>query len=260
MSEKRRLLAGKVFKHMQQSELTQIQAVIDKIQALDWDVITEQIHQQGFALIKQILSTEQCDLLKQLYSQPDLYRKSVEMQRYRFGLGDYKYFTYPLPNLIERIRHEVYPHLVPIANAWFRVLKLERSFPSSHAEFLQQCHQHGQTLATPLILKYGQGGFNTLHQDLYGEVYFPLQLVIVLSQPNADFTGGELVFTQQIPRAQSKVLVMQPEQGDILIFTTQFKPEKGSQGYYRVNIKHGVSPILRGERYSLGIIFHDAMS
>ncbi|WP_368571268.1 2OG-Fe(II) oxygenase, partial [Acinetobacter haemolyticus] len=170
------------------------------------------------------------------------------------------YFTYPLPNLIERIRHEVYPHLVPIANAWFRVLKLERSFPSSHAEFLQQCHQHGQTLATPLVLKYGQGGFNTLHQDLYGEVYFPLQLVIVLSQPNMDFTGGEFVLTQQNPRAQSKAIVIQPQQGDILIFTTQFKPEQGVRGYHRVNMKHGVSTVLQGERYSLGIIFHDAVS
>jgi len=232
---------------MQPPELTQIQAVIDQIQAADWEAITEQMHQQGFALIEQVLSTELCEMLKQAYPQTGLYRKTVEMQRYRFGRGEYKYFTYPLPNLIERIRHEIYPYLVPIANAWFRVLKLEH-------------HQQGQTLATPLILKYGQGGFNTLHQDLYGEVYFPIQLVIVLSQPNVDFSGGELVFTQQTPRAQSKAMVVQPQQGDLLIFTTQFKPEKGSQGYYRVNMKHGVSPIHRGERYSLGIIFHDAVS
>ncbi|UUM27715.1 2OG-Fe(II) oxygenase [Acinetobacter colistiniresistens] len=242
------------------SEQIQIETAISKIHAGDWELITEQLHQHGFAKIEQVLSSAQCELLKQMYSQPERYRKTVEMQRYRFGLGEYKYFTYPLPNLIGRIRHELYPYLAPIANAWFRVLSLERSFPSSHAEFLQQCHQHGQTLATPLILKYGQGGFNTLHQDLYGEVYFPLQLVIVLSQPNVDFTGGELVFTQQNPRAQSKAMVMQPQQGDILIFTTQFKPEKGSQGYYRVNMKHGVSPVYQGERYSLGIIFHDALS
>lgn len=245
---------------MQPSELAQIQAVIDQIQATDWDDITEKMHQQGFVLIEQILSTEQCEMLKQAYPQTELYRKTVEMQRYRFGRGEYKYFTYPLPSLVELIRHEIYPYLVPIANAWFRVLKLERSFPLSHPEFLLQCQQYGQMLATPLILKYGQGGFNTLHQDLYGEVYFPLQLVIVLSQPNVDFTGGELVLTQQNPRAQSKAVVIQPLQGDMLIFTTQFKPEKGSQGYYRVNIKHGVSPIHQGERYSLGIIFHDAVS
>lgn len=245
---------------MPQSEQQQIQTVIDKIQAADWERITEQIHHQGFALIEQVLSTQQCELLQQLYQQPELYRKTVDMQRYRFGRGEYKYFTYPLPNLIEQLRHEVYSHLVPIANAWFRVLKIAQTFPASHTEFLQRCHQQGQTLATPLILKYEQGGFNTLHQDLYGEVYFPLQLVIVLSQPNVDFSGGELVFTQQSPRAQSKAMVMQPQQGDLLIFTTQFKPEKGSQGYYRVNMKHGVSPIHRGERYSLGIIFHDALS
>jgi len=245
---------------MPQSEQEQIQTVIEQIQSADWDGITEQMHQQGFALIRQVLSPQQCQQLQQLYSQTELYRKTVEMQRYRFGLGEYKYFNYPLPNLVERIRHEIYPRLAPIANAWFRVLKIERTFPPSHPEFLQQCQQHGQMLAMPLILKYGQGGFNTLHQDLYGEVYFPLQLVIVLSQPNSDFSGGEFVLTQQNPRAQSKAVVIQPQQGDVLIFTTQFKPEKGSQGYYRVNIKHGVSPILQGERYSLGIIFHDAVS
>lgn len=242
------------------SEQDQLQTVIDQIQSADWDGITEQMHQQGFALIRQVLSPQQCEQLQQLYPHAELYRKTVEMQRYRFGLGEYKYFNYPLPNLIERIRHEIYPRLAPIANAWFRVLKIERTFPAAYPEFLQQCQQHGQMLATPLILKYGQGGFNTLHQDLYGDVYFPLQLVIVLSQSNSDFSGGEFVLTQQNPRAQSKAVVIEPQQGDILIFTTQFKPEKGSQGYYRVNIKHGVSPILQGERYSLGIIFHDAVS
>ncbi|MEB6668746.1 2OG-Fe(II) oxygenase [Acinetobacter vivianii] len=245
---------------MPQSEQDQLQTVIDQIQSADWEGITEQMHQQGFALIRQVLSPQQCQQLQQLYSQTELYRKTVVMQRYRFGLGEYKYFNYPLPNLIERIRHEIYPRLAPIANAWFRVLKIERTFPPSHPEFLQQCQQHGQMLATPLILKYGPSGFNTLHQDLYGEVYFPLQLVIVLSQSNRDFSGGEFVLTQQNPRAQSKAVVIQPQQGDVLIFTTQFKPEKGSQGYYWVNIKHGVSPILQGERYSLGIIFHDAVS
>ncbi|KHF76244.1 hypothetical protein PJ15_2998 [Acinetobacter sp. neg1] len=245
---------------MPQSEQEQIQTAIDQIQSADWDGITEQMHQQGFALIRQVLSPQQCEQLQQLYPHAELYRKTVEMQRYRFGLGEYKYFNYPLPNLIEQIRHEIYSRLAPIANAWFRVLKIERTFPSAHPEFLQQCQQHGQMQATPLILKYGPGGFNTLHQDLYGEVYFPLQLVIVLSQPNRDFSGGEFVLSQQNPRAQSKAVVIQPQQGDILIFTTQFKPEKGSQGYYRVNIKHGISPILQGERYSLGIIFHDAVS
>jgi len=245
---------------MPQSEQDQLQTVIEQIQSADWDGITEQMHQQGFALIRQVLSPQQCEQLQQLYPHAELYRKTVEMQRYRFGLGEYKYFNYPLPNLIEQIRHEIYPRLAPIANAWFRVLKIERTFPAAYPEFLQQCQQHGQMLATPLILKYGQGGFNTLHQDLYGDVYFPLQLVIVLSQPNSDFSGGEFVLTQQNPRAQSKAVVIQPQQGDLLIFTTQFKPEKGSQGYYRVNIKHGVSPILQGERYSLGIIFHDAVS
>lgn len=182
------------------------------------------------------------------------------MERYRFGLGEYKYFNYPLPNIIQTIRTTIYPKLAPIANAWFRVLNIDRQFPLSHAELLQQCHENGQQKATVLILKYGKGGFNTLHQDLYGDVYFPIQVVLMLNEPDKDFTGGELVLTQQIPRAQSKAIVVKPKKGDALVFTTNFKPEKGTRGYYRVNMKHGVSEVKSGERHTLGIIFHDAIS
>lgn len=238
----------------------QAQSLIEKIESLDWDAITENMHNQGYALIENFLSNELCDVVKANYHNESLYRKTVNMQRFRFGLGEYKYFTYPLPNLIQLIRTQFYPHLVPIANAWFKVLNIDTQFTNNHAEFLAQCQQAGQEKATVLILQYQQKGFNTLHQDLYGEVYFPIQMVIFLNQVNVDFTGGEFVLTQQIPRAQSKAMVLQPNKGDVLIFTTQFKPEQGTRGYYRVNMKHGVSEIHSGERYSLGIIFHDAVS
>ena len=178
----------------------------------------------------------------------------------RFGLGEYKYFNYPLPDIIQQIRTNVYPYLAPIANAWFKALNIDTQFPLAHAELLQKCHDNGQQKATILILKYGKGGFNTLHQDLYGDIYFPIQAVLFLNEPDKDFTGGEFVLTQQIPRAQSKVIVLKPKKGDMLIFTTNFKPEKGIKGYYRVNMKHGVSGVTSGERYTLGIIFHDAIS
>src|SRR5690606_11504424 len=175
------------------------------------------------------------------------------------GLGEYKYFNYPLPHLIQQIRTVIYPHLAPIANAWFRALNIDNQFPLEHAELLQQCHANNQQKATVLILKYGKGGFNTLHQDLYGAIYFPIQAVLFLNDPDQDFTAGEFVLTQQIPSAHSKAVVLIPNKGDMLIVTTNFKPEKGTKGYYRVNMKHGVSEVKSGERYTLGIIFHDAI-
>ncbi|MFL9839164.1 2OG-Fe(II) oxygenase [Flavobacterium sp. ST-75] len=234
--------------------------IIQKIENTDWKTITETMHQNGYAIIPNLLSGEQCESLKSNYNNSKLYRKTVTMARYRFGLGEYKYFTYPLPDIIQTVRTNIYPYLAPIANAWFKALKINASFPSNHEELLRQCHENGQEKATVLILKYGKGGFNTLHQDLYGDIYFPIQVVFVLDEPDTDFTGGEFVLTQQIPRAQSKAIVLKPKKGDVLIFTTNFKPEKGSKGYYRVNMKHGVSEVKSGSRHSLGIIFHDAVS
>ncbi|WP_347218201.1 2OG-Fe(II) oxygenase, partial [Chryseobacterium sp.] len=214
----------------------------------------------GYAIIPNLLSKDECDSLISNYNQPELYRKTVVMARHRFGLGEYKYFNYPLPSLIQTFRTHIYPHLAPIANVWFKALNIEASFPLEHQTFLQQCHSSNQQKATALILKYGEGGFNTLHQDLYGELYFPIQVVLMLSEPDQDFTGGEFVLTQQVPRAQSKAIVLKPKKGDMLVFTTNFRPEKGSKGYYRVNMKHGVSEVKTGNRYALGIIFHDAES
>lgn len=234
--------------------------IIQKIENTDWKAITETMHQNGYAIIPNLLSGEQCETLKSNYNNSNLYHKTVTMARYRFGLGEYKYFKYPLPDIIQTVRTNIYPHLAPIANAWFKALKIDVSFPPDHQELLRQCHENGQKKATVLILKYGKGGFNTLHQDLYGDIYFPIQVVFILDEPDTDFTGGEFVLTQQIPRAQSKAIVLKPKKGDVLIFTTNFKPEKGSKGYYRVNIKHGVSEVKSGNRHSLGIIFHDAVS
>ncbi len=232
--------------------------ILQKIKNTDWQHIAEEMHQKGYAVLSDLLSGDECENLKSGYDHPLPYRKTVVMARHRFGLGEYKYFNYPLPELIQTIRTNIYPYLADIANSWFKALQIASSFPPDHAEFLQQCHTNGQQKATSLILKYEKGGFNTLHQDLYGEVYFPIQIVIMLSKPDIDFTGGEFILTQQVPRAQSKAVVVKLQKGDALIFTTHFKPEKGTKGYYRVNMKHGVSEVREGNRYALGIIFHDA--
>ena len=234
--------------------------MIEKIKAINWQTITEEMHNKGFAIIPKFLSSDQCSELISEYDNPNAYRKTVVMERYRFGLGEYKYFNYPLPNLIQNIRENIYPNLASIANAWMKVLNINTVFPQTHKQLLEQCQANNQKKATVLILKYGKGGHNTLHQDLYGEVYFPIQTVLFLNEPDQDFTGGEFVLTQQTPRAQSKAIVLKPKKGDMLIFTTNFRPVKGSKGYYRVNMKHGVSEIHSGERHTLGIIFHDALS
>lgn len=231
-----------------------------KIAGIDWAAVTDEINSKGYAVIPNLLTNAQCEELKSEYSNPDLYRKRVVMERYRFGVGEYKYFNYPLPDLIQKIRTGIYPKLVPIANEWFKALNIDKIFPVTHQELLQQCHANNQLKATVLILKYGKGGHNTLHQDLYGDVFFPMQTVLFLNEPDEDYTGGEFVLTQQIPRAQSKAIVLKPKKGDMLIFTTNFRPVKGAKGYYRVNMKHGVSEIQNGVRHTLGIIFHDALS
>ncbi|UAY56330.1 2OG-Fe(II) oxygenase [Arachidicoccus terrestris] len=232
--------------------------ILRKINKADWEGITEAMHHNGYAILPGLLTDQQCRSVRSSYDNPDPYRKTVVMARYRFGLGTYKYFDYPLPGLIEQIRTYLYTRLAPIANSWCKVLNMGVQFPLTHAGLLTECHRQEQKQATVLILKYGPGGFNTLHQDLYGDIYFPMQVVLMLSEPDEDYTGGEFVLTQQIPRAQSKVTVLRPKKGDAVIFTTNFRPEKGSRGYYRVNVKHGVSEVKKGERYTLGVIFHDA--
>jgi hypothetical protein len=180
------------------------------------------------------------------------------MERYRFGKGEYKYYAYPLPPLISRIRTDFYAPLSKLANTWMNQLGVAVTYPEYHAPFIAQCHNAGQLRPTPLILKYEAGGYNTLHQDLYGEIYFPFQVVILLTEPGRDHEGGELVFVEQLPRAQSKATVVTPQQGDAVIFTTHFRPVQGARGWYRARMKHGVSTVTSGTRHACGIIFHDA--
>jgi hypothetical protein len=230
------------------------------LSAINWLAVTKKINEQGFAQIKSVLSNDDCDLLIENYNNQSLYRKTITMERYRFGLGEYKYFKYPLPGLIQAIRKNVYCYLAPVANTWMKVLNIDMQFPKTFTEFQTLCRNNSQTEPTVLILKYGKGGHNTLHQDLYGDVFFPIQLVLFLSEADKDYSGGEFVLTQQIPRAQSKVIVLNPKKGDMILFTTNFRPVKGNKGYYRVAMKHGVSELHGGERHTLGIIFHDALN
>ena len=229
-----------------------------QIDQLDRDNIPGQLNEQGYALVKGVLNDRECGEVVRWYNDDVLYRKTIVMERYRFGLGEYKYFKYPLPPLITQIRETVYPMLAKVANNWMKVLGIEKRFPNLHVELLEECRTNGQASATPLILRYGKGGYNTLHQDLYGDIYFPMQLVLFLNEPGKDYEGGEFVLIEQRPRAQSKAIVLKPGKGDMLIFTTNFRPVKGSKGYYRANMKHGVSEVTDGQRHTLGIIFHDA--
>lgn len=230
------------------------------VSKLYWAPIQDNLHQKGYALVSNLLDAAECDTLIHQYDNPAYYRKTIVMERYRFGLGEYKYLSYPLPELIGNLRESVYPRLAPVANKWMEVLNLGRPYPDKFEDFQALCRTNGQVKPTVLTLKYGPGGHNTLHQDLYGDLFFPIQMVLFLSEPEKDYTGGEFVLTEQIPRAQSKAIVLKPKKGDALLFTTNFRPVKGTRGYYRVNMKHGVSEVLTGSRYTLGIIFHDALT
>lgn len=193
-----------------------------------------------------------------LYDQPQIFRKRIQMARHGFGQGEYQYFAYPLPALVEALRASFYRHLVPLARAWSKSEHTVEAFPPLHGQYLERCHRAGQSRPTPLLLRYRQGDYNCLHQDLYGEQSFPFQVVVLLSRPGRDFTGGELVMTEQRPRMQSRPMVLPLEQGDAAIISVSQRPVRGTRGVYRVNLRHGVSRINQGERHTLGIIFHDA--
>jgi len=227
------------------------------INSLDWDAAAASLNENSYALIPQVLDIKECHQLSGAYDDPGLYRKTITMERYRFGKGEYKYFSYPLPPLIQTIRETVYPKLVPVANAWMKALNDVRSFPASLSDLQQQCRAYQQDKPTVLILKYGPGGHNTLHQDLYGENIFPIQVAFLLSEPGKDFTGGEFVLTEQRPRMQSRAEVVSLEQGDGVAFAVSHRPVQGTKGVYRVNLRHGVSRLRSGHRNTMGIIFHD---
>jgi hypothetical protein len=232
--------------------------VAERIAAVDWQRIATDLDAHGCAVMSVILSAEECVKLKETYAAENLFRSRVVMERHGFGRGEYKYFAYPLPELIEGLRAALYPQLSIIANRWNKRLGIDVRFPAEHAAFLDRCHKAGQTRPTPLLLQYGEGDYNCLHQDLYGEHVFPLQVAILLSAPGEDFTGGEFVLTEQRPRMQSRAEVVPLGRGDAVIFPVHHRPVQGTRGSYRVNMRHGVSRLRSGHRYTLGIIFHDA--
>jgi uncharacterized protein len=232
--------------------------ISDRLAQLDWHTMSASLWELGYALTPAFLTPEECSWLISLYPSTSAFRSHIVMARYRFGRGDYKYFQYPLPPLVHQLREHSYPYLAPIANQWNTALGARDSFPDRHSDLLEICRKKGQTRPTPLLLHYAAGDFNCLHQDLYGEVAFPLQMTCFLSQPGIDYEGGEFVLVEQQPRAQSKAAVVAPKQGQVLIFATRSRPVKGSRGYYRVNLRHGVSAIRSGTRFALGVIYHDA--
>jgi hypothetical protein len=224
----------------------------------DWVRVAAELDQQGWAVLPCLLTAAQCFATAALYESDDAFRSRVVMARHGFGRGEYKYFRYPLPPLVARLRVGLYPHLATIANGWQERLGHESRFPDTHAGYLAHCHAAGQMRPTPLLLRYGPGDYNCLHQDIYGEALFPLQVATLLSAPDRDFTGGEFVLTEQRPRMQSRVMVVPLDLGDAVVFAVNQRPVKGTRGDYRVTLRHGVSRLNSGQRHALGIIFHDA--
>jgi len=233
-------------------------SVSERVEKLDWERVWQELDAQGGVMIGRLLSPDESQSLAALYPKDDIFRSRVVMARHGFGRGEYKYFRYPLPDLIAGLRTAIYPHLVPIANRWNEAMGIDVRYPEEHADFIERCRQAGQDKPTPLLLQYGADDYNCLHQDLYGEHVFTLQLTILLSRPDKDFTGGEFVMTEQRPRMQSRPLVVPLRQGDGVVFAVHNRPVQGTRGTYRVNLRHGVSRVRSGHRHTVGIIFHDA--
>jgi uncharacterized protein len=233
-------------------------AVAARVDALDWPSIHASLWARGFARAPALLDPAECGALADAYGRDGLFRSRVVMARHQFGEGEYKYFAGPLPGLVRELRRATYRHLAPIANAWSEALDGSAPFPERHEEFLSSCHAQGQTRPTPLLLRYTEGGFNCLHQDLYGPVHFPLQIVIALDRPDLDYEGGHFLLVEGRPRAQSRGEALRPGQGEAIVFTTRTRPAQGARGFRRVNVRHGLSTVTRGRRHALGLVYHDA--
>jgi uncharacterized protein len=233
-------------------------SIAERLRAFDWQRIGQDLDAHGNAVIESLLAHSQCELVSRWYDDEALFRSRVVMSRHGFGRGEYKYFAYPLPPLVAALRAAFYAELAPLANRWNERLRVGVRYPSEHSQFLARCHEAGQTRPTPLLLGYGAGDYNCLHQDLYGECVFPLQVAVLLTQPGRDFTGGEFVITEQRPRMQSRPEVVPLRQGDAVAFAVHYRPVSGTRGAYRVSLRHGVSRVRSGRRYTLGVIFHDA--
>ena len=235
-----------------------VAGAVERIGARDWAGVARDLDAQGSAVLERLLAPEECRALAALYDDEAPFRSRVVMARHGFGRGEYKYFAYPLPALVAELRAELYPRLAPIAARWNEAMRIDVRYPNGHREFLARCHAAGQRKPTPLLLRYDAQDYNCLHQDVYGEHVFPLQVAILLSAPGRDFTGGEFVMTEQRPRMQSRAEVVPLRQGDGVVFAVHHRPVQGTRGVYRVNLRHGVSRIRSGRRHTVGIIFHDA--
>jgi hypothetical protein len=249
-------------KNDSQATAANVAAIGERIESrlltYNWTDVGAHLDAHGWAMLEGILSAEECRALAGLYECGGSFRSRIVMARHGFGRGEYKYFAYPLPDIIADLRTSIYPRLAPIADRWNEAMGIDVRYPAAHGQFLARCHAAGQTRPTPLLLQYGKDDFNALHQDLYGEHVFPFQVVFLLSQPGEDFTGGEFVLTEQRPRMQSRAEVVPLRQGDAAIFAVSHRPVQGSRGFYRVNLRHGVSRVRSGHRHTTGIIFHDA--
>jgi uncharacterized protein len=243
---------------MTKENIVSAKDTVQSVHALNWQRISRDLDDQGNAILERILSPDKCADLVGLYRDDRLFRSRVVMARHGFGRGEYKYFSYPLPDTIAELRTALYSHLVAVANRWNAVMNIDVRYPEKHADFLQRCHDAGQVFPTPLLLQYGAGDYNCLHQDLYGDHVFPIQVSVLLSKPEKDFTGGEFVLTEQRPRMQSRPEVVPLRQGDAVAFGVHYRPVQGKRGPYRVNLRHGVSRLRSGHRHTVGIIFHDA--
>jgi len=232
--------------------------VSGRIERLDWQQVSNELDQQGYGILGGLVRSEECDALASLYSEDQRFRSRIVMERFSFGRGEYKYFDYPLPDTVSGLRSALYSHLQPIANHWNEVMEINVQYPKEHSQYINRCLKAGQLKPTPLLLQYGPGDFNCLHQDLYGEHVFPIQVTVLLSQPGRDFTGGEFLLVEQRPRMQSRAEVVPLRRGDAVAFAVHHRPVHGKRGPYRVNLRHGVSRVRSGCRSTLGIIFHDA--
>jgi hypothetical protein len=233
-------------------------AVDDRVETIDWARVSTNLNDYGWAMIDQLLSVDECRALAALYDDDRRFRSHIIMARHGFGRGEYKYFKHPLPDLISALRRSLYARLASLANVWNERMGVDVRYPAAHADFIKRCHDAGQTRPTPLLLRYGAGDYNCLHQDLYGEHVFPFQVAFLLAEPERDFTGGEFVLTEQRPRMQSRAEVVPLRQGDGVIFAVSHRPVQGTRGTYRVNLRHGVSRVRSGQRHTVGVIFHDA--
>ncbi len=235
-----------------------VDSITDTVRGWEWPQLCESLDRRGYAVTPPVLSAARCNELVGLYDQPERWRARVDMARHRFGSGQYQYFDHPLPAAVDELRRALYPQLAPVANTWYERLRLPERFPGRLEDFLARCHAAGQTRPTPLVLRYGEGDYNCLHQDLYGDHAFPLQAMVALSQLGTDYTGGEFLLVENLPRAQSRGTAITLDQGQAVIWPTRYRPGSGTRGFHRITMRHGVSVLRSGRRHALGVIFHDA--